>query len=187
MPLFHFDIWVQVCGLQAGCLSGQAVEKIGNEIILFLATDPNNRSCSKYMKVPVKWDVRRQFKKEIKLKKEGDWFWPSLQNEKLSSFCYLCGYLDHTEKFYRLLLQSPGEPPQRQFRPELRASNRRNTLNISARWLHEPNMEGGWQGSFGGDVSTSNGDPNSNFKGDKEGNGNGGVIIPMLEMNKRKG
>lgn len=127
------------------------------------------------MRVRVKRDVRRQLKKEIKLKKkEGDWFWPSLQYEKLPSFCYLCVYLDHIEKFCRLLLQSLGEPPQHQFRLELRASNHRNTLNISARWLREPDMEGGWQGSFGGDVFASNGDTNSNFKRDKEGNGNGG-------------
>ncbi|KAJ8900479.1 hypothetical protein K2173_025256 [Erythroxylum novogranatense] len=159
VPLFHFDIWVKVRSL---CLvyDRRLAEKIGNEISHFIAADPNNRTWSKYMRVRVRLDVRNPLKKEIQLrKKQGEWFRPTLEYEKLPSFCYICGYLDHTERFCRSWLLTPGEVPQRQFEPELRASGHRNNLSIGARWLRDPlNLEGSSPGGIHSSDTASNSD-----------------------------
>ncbi|KAJ8747858.1 hypothetical protein K2173_013026 [Erythroxylum novogranatense] len=190
VPLFHFDIWVKVLGLLPGCMTGRAAKKIGNEISHFIATDPNNRTWSKYMRVRVRLDVRNPLKKEIQLrKKQGEWFRPTLEYEKLPSFCYICGYLDHTERFSRSWLLTPGEVPQRQFEPELRASGCRNNLSIGARWLRDPlNLEGSSPGGIHSSDTASNSDNGRDTEGgdhDGTANRNNGIRDPNLNGNSQ--
>ena len=53
------------------------------------------------MRIKVRIDVRNPLKRRKRIRKsQGEWSVGFFKYEGLPSFCYLCGMLDHSEKFY---------------------------------------------------------------------------------------
>ncbi|KAJ8774797.1 hypothetical protein K2173_017243 [Erythroxylum novogranatense] len=145
----------QIHGLDSGFRFEAVLKRLGNFLGEFVSSDPNNfhRSWNSYMQIRIKKDVRTPIVGTKKLRHEkGNWFTVSFVWEKLPNVCFICGMLDHTEKFCRCLLESHVKQVVHHFSPEIRAS-RRNQSTIGSRWLVEgpavPNGGGTDRAYFG--------------------------------------
>ncbi|VFQ81500.1 unnamed protein product [Cuscuta campestris] len=140
VSLHHLYVWVRVYGLKRGFFSERVAQRLGNEIGQFVEADPKNFSnpWSSYLRIRVKLDVQKPLKKGTRLKREGkEWFHVDFAYERLPTFCFVCGRLGHGERFCPETLRQWGRQVERKFGPELRASTRRASNNIGARWLRE--------------------------------------------------
>ncbi|KAJ9179287.1 hypothetical protein P3X46_011096 [Hevea brasiliensis] len=89
-----------------------------------------------YMRIKVTMDVNKPLKRKLQMKHpKGEWEWVDFKYERLSTFCFFCGYLGHSYRFRAKLLEHP-EVPRSQFAygPWLRADNRHSS-NVGERWL----------------------------------------------------
>ncbi|XP_037494734.1 uncharacterized protein LOC119370531 [Jatropha curcas] len=145
IPLFETPLWVQIHKLDDGFMIERVAVRLGNELGSFLDSDPNNFTGPRrsYMRLKYLHDVRNPIRQTLKLRaKAGNWFYPTLAYERLPSICFLCGFLGHTERFCRKLLNEGSVSLVRKFGPEIRVSNRRS-LRIGERWLREETC-GSW-------------------------------------------
>lgn len=117
IPLFHVNFWVQIHNLPAGFMNEVIGKHLGNFIGAFLEYDPNNNSgvWRMYMRIKVQVDVRIPLKQEKKVKKAGgDWRTVCFKYERLSTFCFLCGLLGHSDKFCAKLFEMEEDDGARQ-------------------------------------------------------------------------
>lgn len=75
-------------------------------------------------------------KRRTKLKKNEDqWCWVNFEYEVVPTFCFICGVIGHSDKFYEKLFDTPMELIQRPYGPWIRAEPRRRNHIIEAKWL----------------------------------------------------
>ncbi|KAJ8755012.1 hypothetical protein K2173_015524 [Erythroxylum novogranatense] len=140
VPLFHVYMWLQVHNLRDGYWFERVAERIGNEVGEYVEVDSASfrNQVKTFMRLRVKFDVRKPLSNGMYLRRKGDQgFFANFQFEKLPNFCFLCGLMDHGERFCPKLIESNGTPVERKFGPELRADPRRKVQNIRVRWLRD--------------------------------------------------
>lgn len=138
VPLFHSDVWVQVFDLPCGFMSTQVGRHIGDYIGKFLESDQNNFNghWRSYMRIRVKLDVRNPLKRRMKIKKEGgEWCWVNFKYERLSTFCFYCGLMGHSEFFCIKMLQNDAMDAPRPYGMFMKATTKRQTSNVGNKWL----------------------------------------------------
>lgn len=108
--LTEMFIWVQIYDLPIGFNSECILKSIGNFVGKFVEVDPKNFQglMRDYLRIKVAFDVRRSLKSRMKLKKAGgEWLWINFKYERLTSFCFYCGIIGHSDKFCETLFDNP--------------------------------------------------------------------------------
>lgn len=169
------DIWVQVYDLPTGMVSEKILHSIGNHIGLFIKMDPINSSGTwrLYTRIRIKMEINKPLKRRMKIKKEGGtWSWVNFKYERLSTFCFICGLLGHSERDCMVDYANPDRPIKKVYGTWLRApmKNMRNQ-NRGARWLKN--------GADGGQSWTTRAET-SNLPG--EDHGGDTVIARFMEV-----
>lgn len=66
----------------------------------------------------------------MKIKREGDdWSWINFKYERLSTFCFVCGILGHSERECNIMYANPDKVMDRAYGPWLRASTKNAGMN----------------------------------------------------------
>ncbi|KDP44332.1 hypothetical protein JCGZ_19199 [Jatropha curcas] len=111
VELTMVNSWIQVHDLPYGLMSARVARDIGNYVGEFMEADERNFSgiWREYMCIKVRMDVRKPLKRRMQVKKAGGvWTWISFRYERLSTFCFFCGMLGHSDKYCRKLFMTPG-------------------------------------------------------------------------------
>ncbi|KAH9726543.1 CCHC-type domain-containing protein [Citrus sinensis] len=138
VPLYFTSFWIQIYNLPIGFMSTKILKDIGNYIGTFLESNEHNLMgvWRNYMRIRVSIDVRKPLKRRMKLKKAGgDWIWVDFKYERLNIFCFICGFLGHTEKQCPQLYECPPGEIVKAYCHWMKAPNRRNAMNSGERWL----------------------------------------------------
>uniref|UniRef100_A0A803Q4W9 CCHC-type domain-containing protein n=1 Tax=Cannabis sativa TaxID=3483 RepID=A0A803Q4W9_CANSA len=135
----HFlDLWVHIYDLEHGFQSLKVITDIGNLMGKFVESDINNFSgvWREYMRVRVTIDVDKPLRRRMKIFREDrSWFWANFKYENLSTFCFICGILGHSERFCPKLFHTPAHLIQKPYGMFLKANSRRSAEKIGAKWL----------------------------------------------------
>lgn len=152
--LNEVDIWVQVYDVPKGCISESILKSIGNYVGVFIKSDPKNIDgvWKPFVCIRVTIDIDKPMRRRMKIKRDGGaWNWVNFKYERLSTFCFVCGMLGHSERECAIVYANPEKEFERASGAWLRAPNRNAAnKNIGARWLRN--------GSDGGNVWLTNGD-----------------------------
>lgn len=148
VKLNRMEIWVQIYDLPMGMLSIKLLESIGNYVGAFVKTDPKNLTSGwkMFVRIRVVMDIDKPLKRKMKIKREGgNWTWINFKYERLSSFCFVCGLMGHTDRDCGIVYANPDKVIERAYGTWLRAptKNEKNQ-NIGARWLRNGVDGHGW-------------------------------------------
>ena len=138
--LFHVLFWIQVYDIPVGSMSLNVSKQLGNFIGKFVDYDINNNAglWRNFMRIKVLLDVRQPLKRWKKIQKpQGEWPLVHFKYERLSTFCYLCGMLGHSEKFCNKLFLITDGDIKREWSTDLRVPVRRGSEYGGERWLRE--------------------------------------------------
>lgn len=128
-------------------MSSKVGQAVGNYIGCFVTSDARNfdGNIKTFMRVRVAMDIRKPLVRKMKLKREGngDWFWVNFRYERLPTFCFYCGFMGHSDKFYVKLLDNPSHPSSSEFVYGiwLRAQPRRLVNRPAEKWLRQSGKE----------------------------------------------
>lgn len=107
VPLWHLNVWLQIHDLPS-CLMTDSVDKqFGDFFGEFLEYDHKNNTSiwRESMRIRVKIDVRKPLKRKNKItRRNGAEMVVNCKYERLRDFCFICGLVTHTERFYRKFL-----------------------------------------------------------------------------------
>ncbi|XP_017254540.1 uncharacterized protein LOC108224425 [Daucus carota subsp. sativus] len=162
VQLNEMEIWVQIYDLPVGMVSGKLLESVGNYVGTFVKADPQNTQGGGKMfyRIRVVMDVNRPIKRRMKLKREGGaWSWINFKYERLSTFCFVCGLMGHSDRDCGIVYANPDKTIERSYGTWLRAPVRGGkNQNIGARWIRNGG-EGGqsWQSNSGADQAKNMG------------------------------
>lgn len=95
------DIWLQIYDLLKVLVSDKVLQSIGNYVGVFVHTDPMNMNgeWKHCVRIKVSMNVGKSLKRRMNIKREGgEWGWVNFKYERLSTFCFVCGCLGHSEK-----------------------------------------------------------------------------------------
>lgn len=163
--LNDIDIWIQVYDIPKGFISENILKSIGNYVGKYVKSDPANFEgmWKSYVRIRVTIDTQKALKRRMKIKREGGtWSWVNFKYERMGSFCFVCGIIDHTERECSIVYEHPEKEIDRAYGAWLRAPARSNKNKVGARWLRNPEGGGGWTEYGGGKANqaTSSGEKN---------------------------
>lgn len=122
------NIWIQLHNLPLGYMKEIVGRQFGNLFGEFLEYDGKNntsiwRDC---IRVRIRLDVRKPIKRKKKIaKKDGTTFVVVCKYERLGEFCFCCGMVTHTDRFFRSAIVSGEEWGEKEWEIWLRAPPRR--------------------------------------------------------------
>lgn len=143
------EIWVQVYDVPKGFISENILKSIGNYIGQYIKSDPTNfdgvwKAC---IRIRVKMNVLSPLKRRMKIKRAGGaWSWINFKYERLSTFCFVCGILGHSERDCNVVYANPGKEVERAYGTWLRAPGRNIKNATGARWLRNGGGGQQWTG-----------------------------------------
>lgn len=111
IALNEVDIWVQIYDLPKGFVSETIFQSIADYIGGFVKSDPANINgvWKLYYRVRARMDVSKPIKRRMKIKKEGGaWSWINFKYERLSTFCFVCGKIGHSERDCYVVYENSG-------------------------------------------------------------------------------
>lgn len=132
----HF--WVQLHGMTPGFISATVVKDIGNRMGTFVEADANNFNglWRDYMRVCVMINVDHPLKRKLNLKGQGDQACcVQFKYEGLTTFCFVCGRLGHSERFCDKIFDTPLHLIEKPYGPGMKAPPRGRTHSMGAKWL----------------------------------------------------
>ncbi|XP_074347321.1 uncharacterized protein LOC141686168 [Apium graveolens] len=121
------DIWVQVYDLPIGLVYENVMMNIGNFVGKFVKSDSANFNGGwrMFVRIRVTLDLNKPLKRRMKIKREGgEWSWVNFKYERLSTFCFVCGLLGHSERDCNLVYDNHGKEITRAYGVWLRAPTR---------------------------------------------------------------
>ncbi|XP_019166909.1 PREDICTED: uncharacterized protein LOC109162680 [Ipomoea nil] len=138
VKLDSVPFWIQVHGLPTMYASSEFLAKIGEYVGDFIAADPFNfgGAWKSYHRIRVRLNVSSHLKRRMRLKRrDGTIQWITFKYERLSTFCYCCGILGHSDKFYKTVYEEGILPDAFPFGTWMRAGPRRQVKPIGSKWL----------------------------------------------------
>ncbi|KAL8456497.1 hypothetical protein ACS0TY_034637 [Phlomoides rotata] len=156
VPLTTLPFWVQVYDIPHGFVSERFGRLIGDFLGSFLEYDQTNDrgAWRAYMRVRVNVDTSLPLKRFKSIRRgEGGAFQITFKYEKLSTFCFMCGRVGHTENFCELKYAVNGGEVARGWDTSLCAPERRGGMGTGSRWLR--GGVGQEMGKDGGDAEGS--------------------------------
>lgn len=137
--LDSLDYWVQIHNLPTMFANTEFVEKIGNYVGTFISADPNNFGGtwnSSFFRIRVSLKINEALKRRMKLRlRDGDFQWVTFKYERLSTFCFCCGLIGHSDRFCRKVYEEGIEPKDYLYGTWLRAGFRRPPKPVGANWI----------------------------------------------------
>ncbi|KAL8514807.1 hypothetical protein ACS0TY_013771 [Phlomoides rotata] len=128
--LFQFYHMLDVYDLAHGYFTERVGSQLGDFIGKFLEYDNSNRGASwmtfMRIRVEVNTDIHLKCWKKVGHKAGGSFLVHNY--EKLNSFCFICGLLDHTENYCKVRFASPDVVPKREWGIFLRAPDHRGKM-----------------------------------------------------------
>lgn len=152
VALTDIEIWVQVYDIPQGCLSQNILKSVGASIGKYVKSDPTNfnGAWKPYVRVRVAMNVDKPLKRRMKIKRKGDvWSWINFKYERLSTFCFVCGKLEHAERDCNVVYDNPEKTIVRAYGPWLRAPTKSASLNVGSKWLRNVTDGGNAQAQRG--------------------------------------
>ncbi|WJZ96536.1 hypothetical protein VitviT2T_015213 [Vitis vinifera] len=125
---------------KVGSMSLNVGKQLGNFIGKFVDYDINNNAglWRNFMRIKVLLDVRQPLKRWKKIQKpQGEWPLVHFKYERLSTFCYLCAMLGHSEKFCDKIFFITDGDIKREWSSNLRVPVRRGSEYGGEQWLWE--------------------------------------------------
>ncbi|KAM6577649.1 hypothetical protein CsatB_029486 [Cannabis sativa] len=110
--LHYVPFWIQVYGIPFMCKSYELVRFIASEISDLIEVDKDTvkEGTRPYLRIRILLDVNLPIRKGMNIRfiKRGREFvkWLDFKYERLPDFCFFCGKLDHTKRYYRAYLQN---------------------------------------------------------------------------------
>lgn len=148
------EVWVQVFDLKAGFKSDVVLKACGDFIGKFLYSCPKNYSgiWKDYLRIRVQISVDQPLRRRLKIGRgHQDWFWANFKYERIPTFCFVCGILGHSEKFFPKVFEENYVDEGKPYGMFMRALDRRQQRQIGARWLRDdfdqPTSVGGASGT----------------------------------------
>lgn len=139
--------------LPKGLSSGNIFKNIGNYVGTFVKTDQANITggWKMYARIRVTLDLDKPLRRKMKIKREGgDWSWVQFKYERLSTFCFVCGVVGHSDREYGIVYANPDKEIARAYGVWLRAPPKNiKNQNLGAKWLRNGNGDGNAWGSEG--------------------------------------
>ncbi|WOH11567.1 hypothetical protein DCAR_0831056 [Daucus carota subsp. sativus] len=120
----------------------------------------------------------------MKIKREGgDWSWVNFKYERLSTFCFVCGRLGHSERDCNVVYANPGKEIERTYGTWLRAPNKNTKIEIASRWLRNGESNSNWEGNAVNSnmPATGSGETKNKAKFKEDGN----LVVTNPEDNDR--
>uniref|UniRef100_A0A803QSF1 CCHC-type domain-containing protein n=1 Tax=Cannabis sativa TaxID=3483 RepID=A0A803QSF1_CANSA len=102
VPLHELDMWVQLHDLKYGFMSEWVVKHVGNYVGTYIKSDSKNfiGIWRDYLRVRVTIDINKPLKRCMKLiKQDGTWIWTTFKYEYVPTFCFICGFIGHGDRF----------------------------------------------------------------------------------------
>lgn len=127
IQLNKMEIWVQVYDIPVGMMSEKLLENIGNYVGTFVKADPQNihGGWKVFYRIRVIMDVDKPIKTRMKLKREGALCsWINFKYERLSTFCFVCGLLGHSDRDCGIVYANSDKNIERSYGTWLRAPAR---------------------------------------------------------------
>lgn len=140
VDLNTLDLWVQVHDLRSGFMTEKVLKEVGNYIGAYMDSCSNNfvGVWREYLRVRVKIDLTKPLKRRMKMRRTGDeWFWIIFKYENVPTFCFICGLMGHSDKFYSKFFDTPESEIVRPYGSWMRASVKRHIKPIGAKWLRD--------------------------------------------------
>lgn len=140
VSLGHLNIWIQIHDLPSALMTEPIGKQLGDFFGEFLEYDQKNntsiwREC---MRLRIRLDVRKPLKRKKKItRRNGADVVVNCKYERLGDFCFYCGFVTHTERFCRKLLDKRSEETSREWGSWLRAPPRRVAGQPKSRWLRD--------------------------------------------------
>lgn len=122
-----------------GMLLEKIIQSIGYFVGEFVKADPANMNglWKQHVRVRVNMNIEVPLKCRMKLKREGGTFsWISFKYERLSMFCFVCGFLGHSDRECSIVYANPEKVIERAYGVWLRAPNKNaENQNMGEKWL----------------------------------------------------
>lgn len=154
-----------------------AGRQLGNFFGLFVSYDPNNNSSiwRECMRLKISIDVRHPLKRKKKIcMKNGSYCIVQCKYERLGDFCFVCGFVTHTERFCSKKLSLMSKENVRDWGVWLRAPARKSVGQDRSKFLWDE-RDGDW------DVINGNSNLRQQFSGDS-GRQENQVDIPKRKI-----
>uniref|UniRef100_A0A803PW73 Reverse transcriptase n=1 Tax=Cannabis sativa TaxID=3483 RepID=A0A803PW73_CANSA len=164
ISLNRLDVWIQCHDMKTGFMSESTLRHMANYIGAFVKSDPNNFAgvWIDYLRVCTTIDVEKPLKKKMTLeKKNGQTCTVQFKYTDLPTFCFICGKLGHSERFYDRLFDTLADLIHKMFDLSLKAAPRRRQHTIGLPWLRSSamfrgSMNGGGENSQAGSSMSNN-------------------------------
>lgn len=186
IPLNEVEIWIQIYDIPKGLVSENILKGIANYIGEYVKTDPTNLNglWTTYYRIRVRIDVCKPLKSRMKIKREGgDWSWINFKYDRLSTFCFVCGKIGHSERDCNVVYANPGKELARSYGTWLRAPNKNTKTDMASRWLRNGEGARNWGGN--GENSNTPATENETEKTEAEFTENGKLVVTSIEGNKK--
>lgn len=140
VSLNNILLWVQIHDMDPGFMSLRVVQDIGNYIGKFVESDSNNfiGVWREYLRVRVLLSIEKPLKRRMKLRRSGgQWCWANFRYEGVPTFCFICGFIGHNEKFCEKLFDTPFKQIEKPYGVWMRAEPRRRNYTEGSKWLKQ--------------------------------------------------
>ncbi|XP_062104125.1 uncharacterized protein LOC133815285 [Humulus lupulus] len=140
MVLNRLHFWVQLHGMTPGFMSERMVRDIGNRIGDFVESDLNNFNgvWRDYMRIRVLLNVDLPVKRKMNIKNQnGQICCVQFKYEDLTTFCFICGILGHSERFCEKIFDTPQHLLVKLYGLGIKAAPRRRNHTIGSQWLRQ--------------------------------------------------
>uniref|UniRef100_A0A803NPV8 Reverse transcriptase domain-containing protein n=1 Tax=Cannabis sativa TaxID=3483 RepID=A0A803NPV8_CANSA len=120
------------------------MQHAGNYIRKFVKSDPKNfiGVWRDYLRVRVTIDVDKPLKRRMKLiKQDGAWIWTTFKYEHIPTFCFICGFIGHSERFCQKRFDPHFDPNIKPYGEWMKATMRKKNYLVGARWLRSGKEE----------------------------------------------
>ncbi|MBA0672213.1 hypothetical protein Goklo_000004 [Gossypium klotzschianum] len=148
VDLLYTEFWVQIYNLPPGFFTEAIARQFGDFIGAFVEYDVKAimAGLRNYMRIRVKVDIRKSLKRRKKLIMAKKEFFANFKYERLSTFCFLCGKLGHSENCCPIRMVTGRKELPLEWDISLKAPSRR-AATAGSIWLREPTeIWGGYQG-----------------------------------------
>lgn len=148
VELNEVEIWVQVYDISKGFVSENILQSIGNFVGVFVKSDPTifDGLWKSYVHIRVRMNITKALKRRMKIKREGgSWSWINFKYERLSTFCFVCGILGHSERECNVVYANPGKEFDKAYGTWLRAPGKNIKSQTGLRWLKNEERGSTWK------------------------------------------
>lgn len=158
VKLHEVDIWIQIYDMPKGFISEKILKSVGDSIGRYVKSDSANfeGKWRDHVRIRVAIDIEKPLKRRMKLKRDGNnWTWINFKYERMSSFCFVCGIIGHSERDCNVVYANPEKPVERAYGAWLRAPTRNSTVGAGAKWLRTAGDNRWAKNNFGTEAATT--------------------------------